>query len=224
MINKKIGNEINLLKNYPITPRDLNSRSAHKTEEDKKIAREFGKDFFDGERRHGYGGFNYSPKYWTQVVSDIIEYYKLKDGSKILDIGCGKGFMLYDFLRANSKLEVHGIDISSYAIKNCLPEVKNYVTVGNARQLNFADNSYDLVISINTLHNLKLDECKEAFKEASRVSKSHSFIIVDAYRNIEEKKRMESWNLTALTYMSTKEWELLFAEVGYTGDYYWFIP
>ena len=224
MINKKIGNEINLLKNYPITPRDLNNRSAYKTEEDKKIAREFGKAFFDGDRRHGYGGFTYNPKYWTQVVSDIIEYYNLKDGSRVLDVGCGKGFMLYDLLRANPKIEVQGIDISSYAIENCLSEVKNYVTVGNAKQLNFADNSFDLVISINTLHNLKLEECKKAFKEVSRVSKNHSFIIVDAYRNSEEKNRMESWNLTALTYMSTEEWKLLFTEVGYTGDYYWFVP
>ena len=102
--------------------------------------------------------------------------------------------------------------------------MKNYVTVGNAKQLNFADNSFDLVISINTLHNLKLEECKKAFKEVSRVSKNHSFIIVDAYRNSEEKNRMESWNLTALTYMSTEEWKLLFTEVGYTGDYYWFVP
>lgn len=218
------GREVNLLRNYPITPRNLNERVASKTDDDRKIAREFGREFFDGERRHGYGGFSYNPKYWSQVVKDFIEFYGLESNASILDIGCGKGFMLYDFLSVNPKLNVKGIDISNYAIENCMPEVKQHVSVGNAKKLDFKDNSFDLVISINTLHNLDLEECKDAFKEVVRVSKKYAFIVVDAYRNSEEKNRMESWNLTAQTYMSTVDWEAFFKDVGYTGDYYWFIP
>lgn len=218
------GREVNLLRNYPVTPRNLNERVASKTDDDRKIAREFGREFFDGERRHGYGGFSYNPKYWSQVVKDFIEFYGLESNASILDIGCGKGFMLYDFLSVNPKLNVKGIDISNYAIENCMPEVKQHVSVGNAKKLDFKDNSFDLVISINTLHNLDLEECKDAFKEVVRVSKKYAFIVVDAYRNSEEKNRMESWNLTAQTYMSTVDWEAFFKDVGYTGDYYWFIP
>jgi SAM-dependent methyltransferase len=218
------GREVNLLRNYPVTPRNLNERVSSKTDDDRKIAREFGREFFDGERRHGYGGFSYNPKYWSQVVKDFIEFYGLESNDSILDIGCGKGFMLYDFLSSNPKLKVKGIDISNYAIENCMPEVKQHVSVGNAKKLDFKDNSFDLVISINTLHNLDLEECKKAFKEVVRVSKKHAFIVVDAYRNSEEKNRMESWNLTAQTYMSTVDWEAFFKDVGYNGDYYWFIP
>jgi len=218
------GREVNLLRNYPVTPRNLNERVSSKTDDDRKIAREFGREFFDGERRHGYGGFSYNPKYWSQVVKDFIEFYGLESNDSILDIGCGKGFMLYDFLSVNPKLKVKGIDISNYAIENCMTEVKQYVSVGNAKKLDFKDNSFDLVISINTLHNLDLEECKNAFKEVVRVSKKHAFIVVDAYRNSEEKNRMESWNLTAQTYMSTVDWEAFFKDVGYYGDYYWFIP
>ena len=218
------GREVNLLRNYPVTPRNLNERVASKTDDDRKIAREFGREFFDGERRHGYGGFSYNPKYWSQVVKDFIEFYGLESNASILDIGCGKGFMLYDFLSVNPKLNVKGIDISNYAIENCMPEVKQHFSVGNAKKLDFKDNSFDLVISINTLHNLDLEECKDAFKEVVRVSKKYAFIVVDAYRNSEEKNRMESWNLTAQTYMSTVDWEAFFKDVGYTGDYYWFIP
>ena len=218
------GCEVNLLRNYPVTLRNLNERVTSKTDDDRKIAREFGREFFDGERSHGYGGFSYNPKYWSQVVKDFIEFYGLESNASILDIGCGKGFMLYDFLSVNPKLKVKGIDISNYAIENCMPEVKQYVSVGNAKKLDFKDNSFDLVISINTLHNLDLEECKNAFKEVVRVSKKHAFIVVDAYRNSEEKNRMESWNLTAQTYMSTVNWETFFKDVGYTGDYYWFIP
>ena len=119
-----MGKEINLLKNYPKTKRDVSKRLSQKTDEHRIIARKFGKDFFDGDRSVGYGGFKYNPKYWTQVVKDIYEYYSLKSGDKILDIGCGKGFMLFDFLKLNSKLDVYGIDISEYAIENSIEDLR----------------------------------------------------------------------------------------------------
>jgi len=216
--------EINLLVNYPQSKRDLTDRQEKKSPEDQAIARKFDREFFDGDRRFGYGGYSYMARFWEPVVPDFQKHYQLKAGSSILDVGCAKGFMLYDFMRLIPGITVKGIDVSPYAIENAKEEAKPFLSVANAEKLPFPDKSFDLVISINTIHNLPLEECKQALREIQRVSRKHAFITVDAYRTPEEKKRMDMWNLTALTYMSVKEWEKLFAEVGYTGDYYWFIP
>jgi ubiquinone/menaquinone biosynthesis C-methylase UbiE len=216
--------EINLLKNYPKTKRDLSQALLERTDEVRLVARKFGKDFFDGDRKYGYGGHNYNPRFWTNVVKDFVNYYKLKDGSKILDVGCGKGFMLYDFLQSNKNFIVKGIDISSYAIENSMPEVKKNLEVGDAKELQFEDNSFDLVISINTIHNLERNECAKSLREIERVSKKNKFIIVDAYKDDEEKNRMFAWNLTARTIMHVEEWKFFFTNNNYTGDYYWFTP
>ena len=166
-----IGKEINLLKNYPKTKRDLSKRREEKTEEHRTIARKFEKDFFDGDRKVGYGGFSYNSKYWSEVVKDICNYYKLKSGDKILDIGCGKGFMLYDFLNFNPKFDIYGIDISKYAILNCIKKLKGKLKTGNAVSLPYPDKYFDLVISINTLHNLDGTELTKAFHQLQRVCK-----------------------------------------------------
>jgi len=219
-----MGKEIDLLAKYPKTKRDLTKRLESKSEEVRSVARKFDKEFFDGERKFGYGGFSYDPKYWSEVVKDFSDYYNLGDGSKILDIGCGKGFMIYDFLQHNNKYIVKGIDISNYAIENSMPEVKGKLEVGDAKKLNFEDNSFDLVIAINTIHNLEKEECAKSLREIERVSKKNKFIVVDAYKNDEEKKRMFAWNLTGKTIMHVDEWKIFFKENGYTGDHFWFTP
>ena len=215
--------EIDLLKNYPRTKRDPGARGATKTEEDRAIARQFGKDFFDGDRKYGYGGYSYNSRFWQPVVHDFIEFYSLDENSSILDIGSGKGFMLYDFLQLLPGVKVQGIDISEYAIENSLEEIKEFQQVADARDLPFEDDSFDLAISINTLHNLERDECALGLREAQRVSKD-TFITVDAYSNEQERIDMDAWNLTALTFMHVDEWKTFFKEEGYSGDYYWFIP
>ena len=216
--------EINLLKKYPKTKRDLSKRGNEKTEEDRIIARRFDKEFFDGDRKNGYGGYYYNSKFWTEVVKDLNNFYKLKNGSKILDIGCGKGFMLFDFMKLNPNFVLEGIDISDYAITNAVPEVKKFLKVGDAKSLSYEDNSFDLVISINTTHNLEINQCKKALSEMERVSRKDKYLIVDAYSNEIEKDRIFAWNLTAKTILSTNEWINLFEEAGYTGHYYWFKP
>tara|TARA_B100000470_G_scaffold214202_1_gene195360 strand:+ start:270 stop:929 length:660 start_codon:yes stop_codon:yes gene_type:complete len=216
--------EINLLKKYPKTKRDLSKRGNEKTEEDRIIARRFDKEFFDGDRKNGYGGYYYNSKFWTEVVKDLNNFYKLKSGSKILDIGCGKGFMLFDFMKLNPNFVLEGIDISDYAITNAVPEVKKFLKIGNAKSLPYEDNSFDLVISINTTHNLEINQCKKALSEMERVSRKDKYLIVDAYSNEIEKDRIFAWNLTAKTILSTNEWISLFEEAGYTGHYYWFEP
>ena len=219
-----MGKEIDLLKNYPKAKRDLTKRLESKTEEVRSVARKFDKEFFDGERKFGYGGFSYNLKYWSSVVKDFSDYYNLVDGSKILDVGCAKGFMLYDFYKLNPNLDLHGIDISKYAIDNSVPEIKYKLKVANATNLPYEDNFFDLVIAINTIHNLDKAECTTALKEISRVSKKNAFLTVDAYRNNDEKQRMYAWNLTAKTIMSVDEWIKFFDQNNYDGDYFWVIP
>lgn len=219
-----MGKEVDLLIKYPKAKRDLTKRLESKSDEVRSIARKFDKEFFDGEREFGYGGFSYNPKYWSEVVKDFSNYYNLNDGSKILDVGCAKGFMLYDFYKLNSNFDLHGIDISKYAIDNSVSEVKNKLLVANATKLPYEDNFFDLVISINTIHNLEKDECATALKEISRVSKKNAFLTVDAYRNDDEKKRMDAWNLTAKTIMSVDDWIKFFGIHNYNGDFFWFIP
>lgn len=216
--------EIDLLKNYPKTKRNIQERGDIKTEEDRCIARKFGREFFDGDRRHGYGGFSYHPRFWQPVIPNFQKEYNLTAASSILDVGCAKGFMLYDFQKLIPGIKIEGVDISSYAIENAKEEVKDFIKVADAKSLPYADRSFDLVISINTIHNLDLEELKGALKEIERVSRKHRFITVDAYRSKEERERMLAWNLTAKTILSVDEWKALFEEVGYSGDYFWFIP
>ncbi len=222
--NFKLGKEVDLLINYPKTKRDLDSREKAKSEKTREIARKFEKDFFDGDRKYGYGGFNYNEKYWTNVVKDFKEYWNLDSKSKVLDVGCAKGFMLYDLIKLIPGIQVKGLDISNYAIKNSMEDVKKNLIVGNAKNLPFEDNEFDVVISINSIHNLDIEDCGKSLREIERVSKKNSFITVDAYSNDIEKKRMEAWNLTGKTIMSIDEWKKFFKENNYTGDYYWFIP
>ena len=216
--------EINLLKNYPKAKRNLSQRVKLKTSKDRNIARKFGKDFFDGDRKYGYGGLNYNPKYWSKVVDTFIDHWSLDENSSILDVGCAKGFMMYDFSEKLPNMTIQGVDISNYAIENCKKEMKNKVKVGNAKSLEFDDNSFDYVLSINTIHNLEIDECELAIKEIQRVKRKGAYIVVDAYRNEFEKERLMAWVLTAKTILSVDDWIKLFNKCGYTGDYFWFTP
>jgi len=215
--------EINLLDTYPKENRDIEGRFRQITEEHHKVARQFGEEFFDGDRLAGYGGYVYDGR-WGSVVKRFRDHYGLTSESSVLDVGCAKGFMLHDFQRIIPGVKVAGIDISAYAIAHAKESVKAFARVGDAKELPFPDKSFDLVISITTLHNLPIKECKQAIREVQRVSRKHAFITLDSWRNTYECERMIKWNLTALTYMSVEDWKELFAEVGYTGDYYWFIP
>lgn len=219
-----MGVEIDLLANYPKANRDLEARLESKTEADRAVARQFGRDFFDGDRRHGYGGFSYNPRFWRPVVPAFRDHYGLVPGSRVLDVGCAKGFMLHDFAESIPGVEVRGVDVSEYAIGHAIEDVKPFLQAADAQDLPFPDDSFDLVISINTVHNLDRDDCAQALREIERVGTGNAFVTVDAYRDESERERMHAWNLTAKTIMSVGEWVEFFQETGYTGDYYWFIP
>jgi acetolactate synthase-1/2/3 large subunit len=219
----KMGREIDLMDQYPRSKRPIEERGRLVTDEHRHVARQFGRDYFDGDRLFGYGGYRYHPRFWQATVRRFRDHFRLADDARVLDVGCAKGFMLHDFKDLMPRLTVAGVDISPFAIDNAMETVRPFLRVADARELPFADGSFDLVISINTIHNLPPEECKQALREIQRVGRGHAFLTVDAWRTDDERERLRKWNLTALTYMHVDDWKKLFAEVGYTGDYYWFI-
>ena len=219
-----MGQEIDLMALYPRSKRNVEERGASKTEQDRALARKFEKEFFDGDRSHGYGGFNYHPRFWEPVIPTFQQHWNLNSESSVLDIGCAKGFMLHDFAKLIPGITVKGIDVSNYAIENAIEDMRSHIQVATAIELPFPDKSFDVVISITTIHNLEGGELIKALQEIERVSRKGSFITVDAYRDQAEEERMHAWNLTAKTILHVDEWRALFKEAGYTGDYYWFMP
>lgn len=215
--------EVNLLDQYPRSKRPIDERAHLITDEHRRIARQFGPEFFDGDRLYGYGGYNYHPRFWQPTVKRFRDYYGLPANARILDVGCAKGFMLHDFKELMPQATVAGLDLSTYAVENALPSVKPFIQVADAKKLPYPDNSFDLAVSITSIHNLPLGECKLAIREIQRVSRRHAFLTVDAWRNDAERESLLKWNMTALTHMHVDEWKQIFDELGYRGDYYWFI-
>jgi ubiquinone/menaquinone biosynthesis C-methylase UbiE len=213
---------VDLMDRYPRTKRSLTSR-LDVTDADRLLACRFDRDYFDGDRKHGYGGYHYHPRFWQETVRRLRDHYHLAPNARILDVGCAKGFMLHDFKQLMPELHVAGVDMSRYALENALPEVRPFLQLGNATHLPFPDGSFDLVTAINTIHNLEREECKQALREIQRVSRGNAFIVVDAWHTPEQEQQLKCWVLTAKTYMHVADWEALFREAGYTGDYHWFL-
>ncbi len=217
------GLEINLLDRLPQTTRDPKARAAAKTEADRRLAKEFGRDFFDGERRHGYGGYRYDGR-WLAVARRLVEHYRLGPQARILDVGAAKGFLLHDFLQVLPGATVRGIDVSRYAKENAHGSTGPLIDIGTADDLPYPDASFDLVVSINSIHNLPPQRCRRALAEMERVGRGGKFVTVDAWHTEEEHQRLLDWILTAETYLHVDDWVRLFADVGYSGDFWWFIP
>jgi SAM-dependent methyltransferase len=213
--------EINLLARYPKATRNIKARLVHK-EENRRIALKFGREYFDGTREQGYGGYRYDGR-WIPIAEDIVRHFGLKRGDRVLDIGCGKGFLVKDLLKVCPGLEAFGLDVSEYAVMNCEPEVVGRLHVGNATQLPFPAKSFQAALAINTVHNLERAGCIQALKEIERVAPGRAYVQVDAYRSPEERRLFEDWMLTARTYGTPGDWIKILNEAGYTGDYYWTI-
>jgi SAM-dependent methyltransferase len=183
-----------------------------------KVAKKFDADYWDGDRNFGYGGYKYDGRY-RQVAEAMARHYGLKPGDSILDVGCGKAFLLYEFTQELPGVEVRGIDVSRYGIEHAKPEVRPFLQVGNATELPFPDHTFDLVISITTLHNLYCYELDKAVREIERVGKKNKYIVVESYRNEEEKANLLYWQLTCEMFCTPREWEWWYERCGYTGDY-----
>jgi ubiquinone/menaquinone biosynthesis C-methylase UbiE len=217
-----MGQEINLLSALPKTKRNLQARQDTKDPEVIRISKQYGEMYFDGPRDYGYGGYKYDGR-WQPVARDLIQHFGLKPGDRVLDVGCGKGFLVKDLLNAMPGLEVFGIDVSEYALMHCPPEVVGRLHLGSADHLPFPDASFQCVISLDTVHNLPRERAKCALQEIQRLSQGRAFVRVDSYRTPEQKAVFESWVLTAEFHDYPQGWQQLFKEAGYTGDYYWTI-
>jgi SAM-dependent methyltransferase len=183
------------------------------------LAKKWGFDYWDGDRKICYGGYRYMEGRWEKVARAMVEHYGIKPGDKILDVGCGKGFLLYDFTKIVPALELHGIDISEYAIANAKEEIKDRLQVGNATSLPYPDNYFDFVFSITTLHNLHCYDLDKALREIERVGKKNKYICVESYRNEEEKANLLYWQVTCEAFNTPQEWDWWFKQTGYTGDH-----
>ncbi len=183
-----------------------------------ELAKQWGYDYWDGDRRINYGGYKYMPGRWAPVAKLMIEHYGLKPGSKVLDVGCGKGFQIYELTQVLPGLEVRGIDISSYAIEHAHSEVKHLIDHGTAAKLPYQDRSFDLVFSINTLHNLHNRDLDSALREMERVGKQ-KYLCVESYRSELEKANLLYWQVTCEQFNSPDDWVWWMEHTGYMGDY-----
>ncbi len=174
-------------------------------------------DYWDGDRKFGYGGYRYDGR-WRAVAERIVEHYRLPDDASILDVGCGKAFLLYEFTQVLPNARVAGIDISQYAVDNAKEEIRDRLTVGSAAKLPYADSEFDFVFSINTLHNLYLPDLFSALAEMQRVGREHRYVCVEAYRNEREKVNLLYWQLTCRAFHTPEEWHWIFEQAGYSGD------
>ena len=210
--------EVDLLR-FPRIKREIGRR----TEEHRAIARRFDEQFFDGSRDVGYGGYLDDGR-WRQVAARMVLFYALKPGARILDIGCAKGFLVRDLCALG--MDAYGLDISDYAIrKSVIPErtICGHVMEMAQWRLPSLGRSFDLVVSINTLHNLPQEPLSEVVRWLSRIT-SNCYVTLDAWRDPEGEERMRAWNLTAQTMMSVEKWLLFLGHYGYFGDVWWFEP
>ncbi len=183
------------------------------------LAKQWDYDYWDGDRRINYGGYNYIEGWWERVASAMADHYGLKPGDRILDVGCGKGFLMYDFTKVVPGIHVSGLDISAYAIQEAKPEIASHMTEGSAAELPYEDNSFDFVYSINTLHNLHCYDLDKALCEIERVGKKDKYVCVESYRTEEEKSNLLYWQVTCEAFNTPQEWEWWFEKTGYTGDH-----
>jgi SAM-dependent methyltransferase len=183
-----------------------------------ELAKKWDYDYWDGDRRICYGGYRYMEGRWEKVARAMADHYKLKAGDKILDVGCGKGYLLYDFTKVVPGIDVTGLEISPYAIANAKEEIKDRIKLGNATALPFPDKSFDLVFSLTTLHNLHTYDLDKALREVERVGRN-KYICVESYRNEQEKANLLYWQVTCESFCTPEEWDWWFRLTGYTGDY-----
>lgn len=193
--------------------RDYFARMTAEKPECMRVAKEYGADYWDGERKYGYGGYKYDGR-WKPVAEKMIEYYQLKYLNKILDIGCGKGFLLDEFVNTTQdsiRIKPYGIDISAYAKRTALD-------LGNCTKLPYGDNFFDFTYSINVFHNLGYKDLKQAIHEMVRVSKDKMYICVESYRTEEDLCNLQMWALTCASFYTPDDWKNILSDNGFDGD------
>ena len=213
----KVKNFMSKLHNS--TRRDYVSRMIDNKVYCMKIAKKYDKKYWDGKRRFGYGGYKYIPSRWANVAKSLIKNYKLNNNSSILDVGCGKAFLLYEIKKLLPNIKICGFDISKYGLNSSKKEIKKFLFVHKAQnKYPFKNKQFDLVISLGCLHNLKIFEIKKALNEIQRVGKK-SYVMLESYRNEKELFNLQCWALTCESFFEKKEWIWIYNYFGYKGDY-----
>lgn len=206
------------------TPRNYIQRVLeHDKAECAEVSRRFDKDYWDGDRKYGYGGYNYDGR-WMSVAERLAAHYGLQPGARILDVGCAKGFLLSDLMQVVPDAWAAGLDISRYALDHAMEDVRGHLVEGTAARLPFADKSFDFVVCVNTLHNLRVFELDSALREIERVSRGPKYLVVDSFRNEREKVNLLYWQLTCQCFYTPEDWQWWFDRTGYSGDhsFVWF--
>lgn len=204
---------------HQLTKRDFLARMVDDKVACMKVAKQYGADYWDGDRRYGYGGYKYMAGRWKPVAEALIRTYALGPGSKVLDVGCGKGFLLHELMLLEPQLQIQGFDVSAYGISCASDLVRPHVFVHQAQApYPFADHEFDLVISLGTLHNLKLPDLGFALREIERTSK-RGYVMLESYRNEQELFNLQCWALTCESFFGHQEWVWLYEHFGYSGDF-----
>lgn len=216
-----LGRRLDLVQSlHASTERDYVARVVeHDKAQCAAVASQFGQEYWDGERRFGYGGYRYDGR-WRPLAERLVDLYGLREGTSVLDVGCGKGYLLYELMRLVPGIRVAGLDISAYAVSNAKEEVRPHLTTGDAAALPYADREFDLVVSLGTLHNLSAAPLWAALHEIARVARSDaSYVMVESFRDEREKMNLLYWQLTCRSFYSVEDWEFVFRQTGYRGDY-----
>ncbi len=215
-----MGNLVNFISELHMsTKRNYLDRMINNKVECMNISKSFEFDYWDGERKYGYGGYKYIPGRWSAVAEKIIHHYNLNQNSSILDIGCGKGYLLFEILELIPSIRVVGIDNSNHAIENVKKELNNFIFKHDAREkLPFSNNEFDLALSLGTFHNFKINELSVSLPEMERVAKK-GYLMLESFRNNQELFNLQCWALTAESFHSVDEWIWIYNHFGYYGDY-----
>lgn len=200
------------------TKRNYQERATASKPEYAALAKQFDFDYWDGKRETGYGGYRDDGR-WQKIADLFIETYQLNNQSSVLDVGCGKAYLLKELKQKLPGIKIAGVDISRYALERAPELVRCDLTLSSCTRLPFADQSFDLVLSINVLHNLGLMDLMTALKEIQRVSRRHSYLCVESYRTEEEKWNLMRWQLTCEAFYRPEDWRALFDLTHYGGDY-----
>lgn len=210
--------EFNALAGYPEPKEPRYVGPELRTIENRIVASYRGREFYDGGRNNGYGGFRYDGR-WVPIAKFMAKEYELNGKSSILQINCEKGFLLHDFQEQFPGIRVRGTEISSYAIETAMDSVKSKILEAPLTDLPFDDNEFDFVIAIGVVYSLNLGDAIKSLKEIQRVSRGKSFITLGSYKTEEDLMLFRYWTLLGCTILSESEWITVLKHVGYTGDY-----
>jgi ubiquinone/menaquinone biosynthesis C-methylase UbiE len=189
----------------------------------KIIAWERGKEYYDGKRINGYGGFKYDGR-WKKILPKLIKRYNLKKGSKVLDLGCKKGFLLKDLKDLVPGIKIYGIEDHNYPLKNSMKDIRKYLHKSDYFDLPYKNNLFDAVFAFHCIYRANFGDTLNTIKEIKRVTKKNSYITLGAYHDKKGKELYDQWGILSTTHLNVKDWKKILKYLKYKGDYSFTTP